>query len=200
MLHPGPKIWTIQLKSQGLCWSKIPEDLGDPENVQQINISLHKSTFSLFQGLNINDVTPGPHWLCLCLQSHTWSASTRQILPLFSSVSNPSTIFFCLQGQNMNVAFWYPDTLSKRNCRLVYLHCKARWHHVFWPLELCRVNAYTRFKQQRGLAVWSVNKTNTHYLAHGQPPLTTHQFALEWDQSTANQWHTIYRKHCCQNW
>lgn len=120
-----------------------------------------------------------------------------QILPLFSSVSNHSTIFFWLQGESINAAFWYPAILLKRNCRLVYLHCKARWHHVFRPLELRRVNAYTRLKQQRGLAVWSVNKIKTHHLAHVQPPPTTCQFALEWDQSTTHQWHTIYRKHSC---
>jgi len=95
-------------------------------------------------------------------------------------------IFFCLQGQNTNAAFPYPATLWKTNCRLAYLHCKARWHHVFWPLELRHVNAYTRFKQQRGLAVWSVNEIKTHSLACEQPPLTTRQFALEWHQSTTH--------------
>lgn len=73
----------------------------------------------------------------------------------------------------------------KRNRRLVYLHCKAGWHHVFWPFELRRVNPYSRLNQQRGLAVGSVTKTQIYHLVPEQPPRATHQAALGQDQSTA---------------
>lgn len=73
----------------------------------------------------------------------------------------------------------------KRNRRLVYLHCKAGWHHVFWPFELRRVNPYSRLNQQCGLAVGSVTKTQIYHLVPEQPPRATHQAALGQDQSTA---------------
>lgn len=53
----------------------------------------------------------------------------------------------------MNIPSCCTDIPLKTKLWWVYLHGKAGWHHVLWPLKLGEVQADPGFQQQRGLAV-----------------------------------------------